>query len=121
MTDMSKIGPSKNTKPERLVYMRLVRARISHRRNFRPLPGCPDVWIPKANLAVFIDGRFWHDPNGPTRRMSEFWITKVRNNRRRDLRNRRRLSRMSVSFITIWDDRIIQGLVRLSKKLSRDL
>lgn len=36
---------------------------IRYRRNYRVLPGKPDIAITKYKIAVFVDGEFWHGFN----------------------------------------------------------
>lgn len=101
MIDMAKIGPSKNTRPERIVQMWLVRNGIRHRRHVRGLPGCPDFVV--GDVIIFVDGRFWHCPDSKARLISKFWRDKIEANVKRDRRNRGRLRRMNYRTIRIWD------------------
>lgn len=112
--NMAVIGPSKNTRPERIVRMALVRLKIRHQLYVSYLPGRPDLYLTDHNVAVFVNGRFWHCPKkSKAMRLSKFWRDKIRTNARRDKRNRKRLQRMGVRYVTIWDDAIATGLFRL--------
>jgi DNA mismatch endonuclease, patch repair protein len=58
------------------------------------LPGRPDLVLSRFRLVVFVDGDFWHgnawrlrglarfEDQFPTN--TEFWVTKIRGNMRRD-------------------------------------
>ena len=34
--------------------------RLRYRKNYKKLPGSPDIAILKYHIAVFVDGEFWH-------------------------------------------------------------
>lgn len=101
--DMARIGPGKNTRPERVVRMFLVRSGVRHTCNDRSLPGSPDLVVTSRRTAIFVDGRFWHCPNSKAIRISDMWRDKIKANVRRDKRQRRRLRSMGWRVIRIWD------------------
>ena len=71
-----------------------------------PLPGRPDFAFPKAKVAVFTDGCFWHGcPRCYTRPKSnrKFWDTKVIRNRERDREVSRGLRRKGWRVVRIWE------------------
>ena len=55
--NMAKIK-SKNTKAERVLRLALWHRGIRYRKNWRKLPGSPDIAITKYKIAVFVDGDF---------------------------------------------------------------
>lgn len=119
---MARIGPSRDTRPERVVRMWLVRHRVRHRRNFRELPGSPDFYLPRHRLAVFVDGRFWHDPRSRAVRISAFWSRKIEVNVRRDRRVRRRLRiRLGLRTHRIWDTDLTRRKLAWQLRLRRVL
>lgn len=85
-----------------------------HRRGYRfkkhvkTLPGSPDVVFPTVRLVVFIDGDFWHGYRLPRweHKLSDFWREKLRANRKRDLRNFRRLRARGWRVVRIWQHEI---------------
>ena len=99
---------SKDTKPE--VYFR----QLLHAKGYRyslgskKVPGHPDLWMPKYNLAVFVHGCFWHRHEGckyaytPKSRI-EFWSTKFEANMRRDETVRRQLEEAGIRQMIIWE------------------
>lgn len=105
---MSKIR-SKNTKLE-ASFCKLLSAKIyskgfRYRRNYKKLPGCPDIVFPKYKLAIFIDGDFWHGydfKNNRKRLPKEYWVTKIARNIIRDKQNNRILKKMGWQVIRIW-------------------
>ena len=80
----------RDTKPELDVRRRLHAQGFRYRVEF-PVPGFArrtiDIAFTKKNVAVFIDGCFWHNcPEHGTspRSNSEWWETKLRRNTERD-------------------------------------
>src|SRR3990167_1504115 len=88
---MSKIR-GKNTKPERVIFKLLKSRGLSFKKHYKLL-GNPDVVFPKARIAVFIDGDFWHGRDYEKRKDSlpDYWVKKIGRNIVRDKRNRARL------------------------------
>lgn len=110
MIDMAVIGPSKGTRPERIVIGFLRGCGLRVRANHRGLPGSPDAWLPDLDVAVFVDGRFWHDPRYVKPRCrphhrTDFYA-KALSNRRRDAKQSALLNEMGISVIRIWDSSI---------------
>lgn len=101
----------RDTQPELTLRRRLhalgLRYRVDH--PVRPDQGRAirvDVAFPKARLAVFVDGCFWHGcPDHGTwpKANSDFWLAKIRRNQARDLRDRRRLEEAGWRVIRIWE------------------
>ena len=50
----------KGGKAEMMLAKALWHSGYRYRKNFKKLPGSPDIAILKYNIAVFIDGEFWH-------------------------------------------------------------
>lgn len=55
-----------------------------YRKNFKDLPGKPDIVLTKQKIAIFCDGEFFHGKNWevlkPKLKESnngEYWITKI--------------------------------------------
>lgn len=76
------------------------------------LDGRPDILFRHAGVAVFIDGDFWHGWRFPVWRdkLSPAWEAKIEANRRRDVRNFRRLRRRGWTVIRIWEHQIDRDL-----------
>ena len=64
---MSKVH-STGGKAEVEVRKQLYKQGIRYRKNYKKLPGSPDIAITKYKIAVFIDGEFWHGYNWTTRK-----------------------------------------------------
>ena len=104
---MSRIR-SRDTKPEKKVRKALFRSGFRYRVNVKPLPGSPDIVLPKYRTAIFVNGCFWHGHKGckyytvPETNV-EFWTDKISKNKERDALNNQRLESLSWSIITIWE------------------
>ncbi|MDQ3394093.1 MAG: very short patch repair endonuclease [Bacteroidota bacterium] len=86
---MSKIR-GKNTKPELLLRKALWHAGLRYRKNFKNLPGKPDIVNNRLKLIIFIDGEFWHGYQWELKKDKiksnrAFWIPKIERNMQRDL------------------------------------
>lgn len=104
---MSRIR-STDTGPE-LTVRRLIHARGLRFRKYDPrLPGRPDLVFKAAMVAVFVDGDFWHGWRFPLwkKKLAPYWRKKIEGNRRRDLRNFRKLRRNGWHVLRIWEHEI---------------
>ena len=81
--------PRRDTKPELALRSELHGRGLRFRRNFRNLPGSPDIAFTRARLAVFVDGCFWHgcrDHFVAPKNNATWWEAKIDENRSRDRR-----------------------------------
>lgn len=119
--NMSQIK-SKNTKPELLIFEALKKKKIKFKKHFS-IAGKPDVAFPKEKIAVFIDGEFWHGRyfSKIKSKLSEFWIKKITDNKKRDSRNRRLLKKEGWTVIRLWGDDIEKNGIREVNKILRAL
>lgn len=114
---MAELGPSKHTKPERMVRMWLVRNKVKFELHW-PIPDSRrSVDILVRDICVFVHGRFWHDPSWRADRMSDYWKNKVTANRKRDRDTIRICKALGLRTLVIWDDRLARGLARLARLL----
>jgi len=90
----------------------------------KSIAGCPDFFFPKRRLAVFIDGCFWHGcPNcGHTPKTNRsYWITKLRRNKRRDLRITKTLKSEGIQVLRLWECQLRRRPEWCVMKLTRAL
>lgn len=92
------------------------------------LPGKPDFVFPKAKVAIFVDGCFWHGCPKCYRRphsRQDYWDAKVQYNISRDRRNRAQLRRLGWRVVRVWEHEIkadpARVCARLAAKLSNTL
>lgn len=87
------------------------------RRN-SSLIGHPDFVFPKAHIAVFADGCFWHGHtcrNVTPAENAEYWQAKIKRNQARDRAVVRALARKGWKLVRLWECEIKQGKVRKLK------
>lgn len=104
--NMQKIT-DKNTKPEEIVRKYLYSKGIRYRKNDKRFPGSPDIYIPKYNVAVFVNGCFWHVHDCGLFVMpktnQDFWVKKFNDNVSRDERNIEELTELGIRVIVVWE------------------
>lgn len=104
---MSKIR-AKETQPEIALRKALYNKGIRYRKNYKKLPGNPDIVLIKHKLAIFIDGSFWHgykweEKKPKIKANRDFWIKKIERNMQRDAENNNLLSSLGYTVIRFWD------------------
>lgn len=88
---------------------------IRYRRNYRLLPGSPDIAITKSRIAIFVDGEFWHGYDWENRKEKlksnrEYWIEKIEENIARDIRNDALLKEKGWSVFHFWEKEVLRDL-----------
>ena len=88
------------------------------------MPGKPDFVFPKARLALFIDGDFWHGhPKNyrPPKTNAAFWKKKIQKNRQRDRAVNALLKAKGWAVLRIWESSLAKRpritVARIQKKL----
>lgn len=100
---------SSDTKIEILLRKALWERGIRYRKNFKIIPGKPDIAITKYKIAIFCDGEFFHGKDWEALKLrlqksnnSEFWISKISRNRERDDEVNKKLLFMGWKVIRFW-------------------
>ncbi len=99
---------SQNTKPELKLKKALWNLGYRYRKSLKKLPGSPDIVYSKYQLAIFIDGEFWHGYNWSEKKTRiktnrEFWIPKIERNIQRDKLNNQLLTDAGWHVIRFWE------------------
>jgi DNA mismatch endonuclease (patch repair protein) len=106
----------RNTGPEIMLRRALWAAGLRYRLKLKvPLPGRPDIIFPRARLAVFVDGCFWHGcplHGHLPKSHGEYWGPKLARTRRRDAEVTAGLQLMGWRVLRIWEHQIKADLVR---------
>lgn len=104
---------------ERAVRSELYKRGYRFRKHVKSLPGTPDLAFPKARVAVFIDGDFWHGYRFSEweHRLPDFWKEKIGTNRKRDQKNFRNLRKMGWRVIRVWQHEIKKSLPSCIRKI----
>lgn len=118
--NMSRIR-GKNTKPEitlrKALWSKGLRYRIKNK-----LPGRPDIVFPRFQVAVFVDGCFWHRCSKHYIKPATnkiFWEDKISGNVIRDVENTKKLKKMKWKVIRVWEHQINKDLEKTVSKISR--
>lgn len=126
---------SKDTKPELIVRKALFAKGFRYRIHDKRLPGKPDIVLPKYKTVIFVNGCFWHghDDNcpiyKPPKSNVEFWQTKIKKNKNRDIKNIKLLKELGWKVITIWEcslkgkssENILNMISDISQKLKKTM
>ena len=111
---------SKNTKAERVLRLALWHRGIRYRKNWRKLPGSPDIVITKYKIAIFVDGDFWHArgheqaPGEQIATNKDFWKKKLARNVERDKEVNDQLTQAGWLVLRFWESDIkkdIDGVI----------
>lgn len=120
---MAAIRSKHNRSTEQKLKMLLVRNKISGwTLQKKAMPGNPDFFFTKKNVAIFVDGCFWHGcprcGHTPKTRTA-FWKAKIERNVERDKQKRMMLKKMGIGVIRFWEhelsdtDKLARCLIRL--------
>lgn len=97
---------SRDTHPEKVVRGILSALGVRYRLHRSDMPGRPDLFIGRLNLAVFVNGCFWHG-HGCERSIRpksrrRFWNEKLDRNIERDERVKHEMRAMGVAVAIFW-------------------
>lgn len=97
-----------------------------YRRNYKKLPGSPDIAITKYKVAIFVDGEFWHGQDWENRKAKlksnrEYWIEKIEENIARDKRNDEILRQMGWIPLHFWEKDVIKSLDQCEKIVKQSI
>jgi len=95
----------KDTGIELCVRSALHKRGLRFKKNVRTLPGKPDIVFTRKQIAVFIDGDFWHGFRFPCwkHKVNQSWQEKIEKTRKRDRINMNKLRSMGWEVIRIWE------------------
>lgn len=100
---------SKDTKIEIILRKALWNKGYRYRKNYKGLPGKPDIVLTKYKIAIFCDGEFFHGKDWEVLKPrlekgdnSEYWISKISRNKARDDKINKKLLFMGWTVIRFW-------------------
>lgn len=99
----------RDTQPEKSLRSAVHRLGLRYRVSARPLPSIrrsADLVFPKAKVAVFLDGCFWHGcpkHHRPSRANTDFWETKLARNKERDTETDELLTKAGWTVVRVWE------------------
>ena len=111
---MSRIK-GKDTKIELKLRLALWHIGIRYRKNYRKIPGSPDIALTKNRIAIFCDSDFWHGHDWSKRKEKihsnrDYWIPKIERNIERDKEVDDQLIEMGWLPLHFWEYRINHDL-----------
>ena len=108
---------SYDTSIEVMLRKALWRKGYRYRKNYKRLPGTPDIVLTKQRVAIFCDSEFFHGKDWEIKKPKlqkgtnpDFWIGKIERNMRRDLENDQRLLCMGWTVIHFWGQDILRNI-----------
>lgn len=100
---------SKNTSIEVLLCKELRKRGYGYRKNYKELPGKPDIVLTKYKIAIFCDGEFFHGKDWASQKERvqqgnnpEYWISKIERNMARDEEINRELLHQGWIVLRFW-------------------
>ena len=122
---------AKDTKIEIILRKALWNRGYRYRKNYKDLPGKPDIVLLKYKIAIFCDGEFFHGKNWEILRPhleqsnnGEFWIKKISRNIERDDKINKQLLFLGWTVIRFWGDEInknTDGCIKVIEEVIFDL
>jgi DNA mismatch endonuclease, patch repair protein len=100
---------ARDTSPEIEVRRGLREAGFRGYSTRTSLTGKPDIVFPRARLAVFVDGCFWHRcpiDYHPPRTRKQFWARKIARNVARDKAVCKELEREGWTVLRVWEHQV---------------
>lgn len=106
---------SKDTSIEVKLRKALWHKGYRYRKNYKNLPGKPDIVLTKQRIVIFCDSEFWHGRDWDVLKSrllkgknSDYWIKKIERNRERDAEIDKALLSMDWTVIRFWGDEILK-------------
>ena len=106
---------SKDTSIEIALRTALWHRGIRYRKNYKQLPGKPDIVITKHKIAIFCDSDYWHGYDWENRHQRiksnrDYWIPKIERNMARDKEITAQLQAMGWIVLRFWEWQIKKRL-----------
>ena len=106
---------SKDTKIEILLRKALWKEGFRFRKNFKGLPGKPDIVLTKYKIAIFCDSEFWHGKDWEQKKIRiqvnrDYWLTKIEKNIKRDIEIENELCNMGWTVLRFWGKDILKNM-----------
>ncbi|MCM1501011.1 MAG: very short patch repair endonuclease [Clostridium sp.] len=113
--NMSRIR-SKDTSIEVRLRKALWHKGYRYRKNYKELPGSPDIALTKYKIAIFCDSEFFHGKDWEVLKARlekgsnpDYWIKKIARNRDRDIENDKKLLFLGWTVIHFWGKDILEN------------
>lgn len=106
---------SQDTTIEIMLRKALWHRGVRYRKNYKKLPGKPDIVITKHKIAIFCDSDYWHGYDWENRNQRiksnrEYWIPKIERNMQRDKEVTAQLQNTGWTVLRFWEWQIRKHL-----------
>lgn len=113
---------SHNTKVEVILRKELWRRGLRYRKNCASVYGKPDIVFLRKQVAIFIDGEFWHGYNfneirDRLKSNKKFWVDKIQHNMERDFDITQFLTEQGWAVLRFWGFEIKNDLKFCADKI----
>lgn len=106
----------KDTSIERVLCRALWAKGYRYRKNYKELPGRPDIALTKYKIAIFCDSEFFHGkdwevlrPRLEKGKNPDYWVPKIERNMERDREKDQKLLYMGWTVIHFWGKEILKN------------
>lgn len=122
---------SKDTEPEVAVRKSLWHRGYRYRKHYDEVEGSPDLAFPSRQIAVFIDGDFWHgnawkvrgydslEDMFPTN--TEWWVNKIERNMERDKEVNAALHERGWTVLRFWTSEVKDDLEAVVERIAGEV
>lgn len=104
-----------NTSIEVTLRKALWKKGFRYRKNYKALPGAPDIVLTKYKIVIFCDSEFFHGENWEVLKCRlekgnnpEYWVNKIQENMKRDWDVNKQLLFMGWTVIHFWGKDILK-------------
>lgn len=108
---------SRDTSIEIKLRRALWKKGLHYRKNYKKLPGKPDIALTKYKIAIFCDSEFFHGKDWEVLKLrlergnnSQYWVQKIERNKERDDEINRQLLFMGWTVIRFWGKEITRNV-----------
>ena len=122
---MSRIR-SRDTKPEVRFRKALWHLGLRYRKNWKKLPGSPDIALTRQKIAIFVDGDFWHarghqeHPGEQVASNKEYWVRHLSRNVEHDKDVNDALTGLGWLVLRFWSSDIEKDFDRCVAEVCED-
>lgn len=108
---------AKDTEIELILRKALWQRGYRYRKNYKDLPGHPDIVLTKYKIVIFCDGEFFHGKDWDMQKKriansnnSEYWISKIERNIEHDEEINKQLRSLGWTVLRFWGKDIKKNL-----------
>ena len=119
---------AKDTKIEIILRKALWKKGYRYRKNYKELPGRPDIVLTKYHIAIFCDSEFFHGKDWKVLKAKlekgknpDYWVRKIERNIQRDEEKDKQLSSMGWTVIHFWGKDILKNTEQCIKVIEETI